>query len=451
MGESPVAFLLARFAEAADKPALIRGDQVVRYGELIASIADLRARFEARGIDRGAVVLLQGDFSGGSVAALLAGWDLGAIIIPLAPTSLEKAAEFAEIGEAEWVAESLGGHAIVATGRSARHALYRSLRDGGDAGLVIFSSGSSGRSKGAVHAVSKLMGKFRARRKDLRTLAFLLFDHIAGLDTLLYCLSNTSTLIVPERRDPDAVCAAIAAHRVEVLPTAPSFLNLLFLSGAHARHDLSSLKIVTYGSEMMPQSTLERCADAFPGAQLVQKYGTSELGALRSQSRDNRSRWVRIGGEGYAWRVRDGQLEIQASSAMQGYLNAPSPFTDDGFLKTGDLVEVDGDFLRFQGRESDVINVGGQKVFPAEIEAIVAELDAVAEVAVFGEPSAILGAVVVCRVRPADRTIEPPALRALIRKHLTGRIEPYKIPQKFLITDQPLASERFKQIRRESP
>jgi acyl-CoA synthetase (AMP-forming)/AMP-acid ligase II len=443
-----VSFLLTRFAAVPAKPALIRGDVAISYGDLLGEITSWRRAQAAAGIGTGSVVLLKGDFSGSSVAALLAAFDLGAIVIPLAPTSYEKEDEFAAIGEAEWVIESLHGRHIQRTGRMAGHALYAALRETGEAGLVIFSSGSTGQSKGALHAASKLLKKFETPRQDLRTVALLLFDHIAGVDTLLYCLSNTSTILVPAARDPETVCALIARHGAEVLPAAPSFLNLMLLAGSPERHDLSSLKIVTYGSEMMPQATLERCADAFAGAQLIQKYGTSELGAPRSRSRGKRSRWVRIGGDGFDWRVRNGTLEIKSGTAMAGYLNAPSPFTEDGYFMTGDRVEVDGAYLRFLGRDSDIINVGGQKVYPAEVEEILKELPAIAEVAVFGEPSAILGAIVVCRIRPADPTLPPASLRSLIRKHLAGRLEPYKIPQKILVTDKALATDRFKQIRR---
>jgi long-chain acyl-CoA synthetase len=446
--ESPIAFLLERFARVQDKPALLLNDQSVSYGSLLKSVQAWRARLLTAGVKAGSVVLLQGDFTARSIAALLATFDLRAIAIPLTPASYEKTVEFSEISEAEWQIDSLERDEIVSLGRTAEHPLYQGLRHTSDAGLVIFSSGSTGRSKGALHAVSKLLTKYRVPRQDLRTLALLLFDHIAGIDTLLYCLSNTSTLVVPSRRDPETVCELIAAQRVEVLPAAPSFLNLVLLSGAHGRHDMASLKIVTYGSEMMPQSTLERCASAFPHAQLIQKYGTSELGAPRSRSRDSRSRWLQIGGDDFSWRVRDGKLEIKSSSAMAGYLNAPSPFTDDGFFMTGDRVEVEGDYLRFLGRDSDIINVGGQKVYPAEIEEIIKELDDVAEVAVLGESNALLGSIVVCRVRPLDAHRPAAAMRELIRAHLTGRVEPYKIPQKIVIANQSLATDRFKQLRR---
>jgi acyl-CoA synthetase (AMP-forming)/AMP-acid ligase II len=444
----PLDFLRERFAAVPEAPALLTEAGGVTYGELLASMDGWAARLRAAGVAAGAVVLLKGDYTAASVGALLALLDLGAVVVPVSPTSYEKLGDYAEIAEAEFVVETLEGEAVAPTGRTAANSLYAQLRAAGEGGLVIFTSGSTGQPKGALHAASRLVDKFRTPRRNLRTLAFLLFDHIAGVDTLFYCLSNASPIVAPAGRDPEAVCRAIAAGRAEVLPTAPSFLNLLLLSGAAERHDLSSLKIVTYGSEMMPQATLERAAEAFPNAQLIQRYGASELGSPRSQSKDNRSRWVRIGGDGVDWRVRDGKLEVRSRSAMVGYLNAPSPFTDDGYFMTGDLVEVDGEFIRFLGRDSDVINVGGQKVHPAEIEALLQPHPAIAEVAVYGEPNPILGAVVACKVRPVDPETTASALRLAIRTWLAGKVEGYKIPQRVTVTTEPLSSVRGKLLRR---
>jgi len=88
-------------------------------------------------------------------------------------------------------------------------------------------------------------------------------------------------------------------------------------------------------------------------------------------------------GEGFETRVVDGILHIKAKSAMLGYLNSPSPFTEDGWTITGDSVEVDGEYMRFMGRQSEIINVGGEKVYPGEVESVIQEFDNVAEVTVF--------------------------------------------------------------------
>ena len=106
-----------------------------------------------------------------------------------------------------------------------------------------------------------------------------------GVNTLFYTLSNSGMSVVPRDRSPDGVCQSIEEHRVELLPTSPTFLNLLLLSSASTRYDISSLRLVTYGTEPMPERTLARLSAAFPHGELLQTYGSTEFGILRSKSR----------------------------------------------------------------------------------------------------------------------------------------------------------------------
>ena len=138
---------------------------------------------------------------------------------------------------------------------------------------------------------------------------------------------------------------------------------------------------------------------SFPDIKLLQTYGLSEVGILRSKSKSSDSLWVKVGGEGFETRVVDGMLEIKAKSAMLGYLNVPSPFTEDGWFKTGDAVEVDSEYIKILGRKSEIINVGGEKVYPQEVENVILEIDNVAEVTVYGEKNPIIGNIVCAKVR----------------------------------------------------
>ncbi|HEX8852717.1 MAG TPA: fatty acid--CoA ligase family protein, partial [Pyrinomonadaceae bacterium] len=216
------------------------------------------------------------------------------------------------------------------------------------------------------------------------------------------------------------------------------------------RHDLSSLKTVTYGTEPMPEHTLRRLHALFPEVNLQQTYGLSEVGILRSKSREPDSLWVKVGGEGFETRVVGGVLQIKARSAMLGYLNAPSPFTDDGWFDTNDAVEVDGEYLRILGRKSEIINVGGEKVYPAEVENVIEELDSVAEATVYGERNPITGHIVCADIRPARETDEA-ARKALVlevKRHCRGKLQSYKVPLRVRVADASLHTERFKKARR---
>ncbi len=340
---------------------------------LLERIEYWNAELASQRILPGQTVILDADFSPNSSALLLALVERQAIIIPLSSTVNMNREEYAEIAQAEVVInmDDRDKVSIAKTGRKSDHALYQNLRTLSHAGLVLFSSGSTGKSKAALHDFYKLLQKFKTRRHDLRTVAFLLFDHIGGIDTFFYSISNGSCVITIDNRAPEAVCAAIEKYKAQVLPVSPTFINLLILSEAYKRYDLSSLKYITYGTEIMPESTLKKCAEIFPNAIIQQKYGTTEVGTLRSKSKSSDSIWVKIGGEGYQTRIVDGILQIKADSAMLGYLNAPSPFTEDGWFVTGDMVVQDGEYIQFLGRKSEIINVGGEKVFPSEVENII--------------------------------------------------------------------------------
>ena len=100
---------------------------------------------------------------------------------------------------------------------------------------MLFSSGSTGKPKAALHDFAVLLEKFRTPRPRHRMMAFLLFDHIGGINTLFTSLATGGTLVITSDRRPDAVAALIERHKVETLPTTPTFLNLLLLSEAHKR------------------------------------------------------------------------------------------------------------------------------------------------------------------------------------------------------------------------
>ncbi len=445
-------FLLDVFRAHAGEEAVVFRGQSRTFGALLEDIVAASEAHAAAGVTAGAVVALEADFSPAGIAHLLALLGEGAIVAPLAPASAARQDEFRRIAQVEFRVRvgPADDRATVTRGSAPRaaHPLYDALRASGHPGLLLFTSGSAGEPKAALHDGERLLAKYRTPRRRLRTLLFLLFDHIGGFDTLLQALSNACAVIVPEARDPESVCAAIARHRAEVLPAAPSFLGLMLLSGAVERHDLSSLRYITYGAEVMPPRTLARLHAAFPGVTLLQKYGLTELGTMRSHSSANDSLWVRIGGEGFATRVRDGLLEIHAASSMLGYLNASSPFTDDGWFMTGDAVEQDGEYFRILGRASDLINVAGRKVYPAEVEAVVAEVENVAEAAVFGEPHPFTGAIVVARVA-LERPEEPRAVERRVRELCKARLSPYMVPARVeVVPAGELVTARDKKARR---
>ena len=445
--EEVIDFLLNKFEQTKGEEAIIFKRRSYDYAWLLERISHWRKEIANSEIKSGTIAILEGDFSPDAIALFLALAERRCVIVPLTSAVQSKKEEFIDIAQGEITLRVTDhGVAFEKTARIADHEYYRALREKGHPGLVLFSSGSTGKSKAAVHDLSKLIEKFRVPRNRWRTIAFLLFDHIGGINTLLYTLSNGGCLITVDDRSPDGVLRSIEEFRAELLPTSPTFINLIILSEAYRKYDLSSLKLITYGTEPMLETTLHRIKKILPHVSLQQTYGLTELGILRSRSKTDDSLWVKIGGEGFETKIVDGVLWIRANSAMLGYLNAPSPFDQDGWFNTGDLVESEGDYIRILGRQSEVINVGGEKVHPTEIENVIQMMEGVEDVTVRGEPNPIVGQMVVAQVKVGTNETAT-EFKKRLRSFCKNRLANYKIPQKITIISSATHDNRYKKIR----
>jgi acyl-coenzyme A synthetase/AMP-(fatty) acid ligase len=325
--------------------------------------------------------------------------------------------------------------------------LLQTLRGRRHAGLVLFSSGSTGEPKAVLWDARHLIEKHRGVSRAFRTLVFLRLDHIGGLNTLFHVLCGTETIVTVSRRDAATVCQAVEQYGVELLPTTPTFLKMLLLSGAVERFDLSSLRRITYGTEPMHQGVLQMLAAALPQVDFKQTYGLSEVGILSSQSRERDSLWLKLGGDGIETCVVDGELRIRSATAMLGYLNYASPFDAEGWYHTHDAVETDGEFVRILGRKSELINVAGEKVYPAEVEDVLLQADNVREATVVGKRNPITGHVVTARVSLISP--EPSAqAESRLLDWCRQKLAPYQVPAFIdLAADLP-HTERGKTVRR---
>jgi len=439
---------MQKIEEAGREEAIVTADGTTTYAELLDSYQQSLSWLRGQNVPSGKVVSFDGDYSLKAISLFLALAANKNIIVPLSKDAHVHYGEFRGIAETEYdISLSSGTPTLSNTGRNANHQLYNELRKRQSAGLVLFSSGSTGKSKGIVQDLFLLMEKFQTSRKPLRMLIFLQLDHIGGVNSLLHSLANSGTIIVPEDRSPAKVCEAIEKFKADLLPTSPTFLNLILLSRVYENYNLSPLQLITYGTEAMPQSTLNRFSSLLPHVKMQQTYGLSEVGILRTTSRSSDSLWVKIGGNEFQTKIVNNRLWVRSKSAMLGYLNAPSPFDEEGFFDTGDLVEQDGEWLRILGRESEIINVGGFKVFPAEVESTLLEMDNVEDVVVFGEEHAFMGKIVAAKFKL--KSPEPlKAFKASMLEFCKSRLQKYKVPGKIYLSEEATYNERFKRMRR---
>ena len=219
----------------------------------------------------------------------------------------------------------------------------------------------------------------------------------------------------------------------------------MLISGTAQKHDLSTVEIIAYGAEAMPKKVLTRLAKAFPNAQLQQKFGTSETGAIRIKSIGNESLFFRIEDSDTHWKVVEEELWLKTPSRVLGYLNADAGGLEaDGWYRTGDLVEIDDHKnLRIIGRASAVINVGGQKVHPSEVEAILGEIQGIEAVSIYGMEAPITGSTVACEIVVSSNEGSR-IWKRTIRNHCRGKLAPWKIPSSVKIVDSISVNMRMK-------
>jgi acyl-CoA synthetase (AMP-forming)/AMP-acid ligase II len=441
-------WLAQRLQAWGNRPALISVKETVTFAGLADGCDAWLARLAHEGIRPGDTLAICGDYSSNLCALLLAGVLNRNIIIPLASATAGRWPMLMDLAEVQFavVFDNADSWRVTGFNRAVRHPLLRELKARDAPGLILFSSGSTGQSKASVLDFNRLLTKFEAARPAYRTLVFLLLDHIGGINTLLHGLCHGGTTVLERERSPGAVSAAVAAHRIQLLPTTPTFLRLLLIADCVQQYDLSSLELITYGTEPMPPSTLAAARRALPWVRFKQTYGLSELGILPTRSRDCGSVWLKLGNAGFEHKIVDGILWIRSPSAMLGYLNAPSPFDAKGWFNTQDLVESDGEYIRILGRKSELINVGGQKVHPTEIENVLLELENVKDVTVQGRPNPVTGEVVAAKIT----TLVPEnaeALKRRVRLLCQARLERYKMPAVIEVVAEEHHGARFKKLR----
>ena len=268
-----------------------------------------------------------------------------------------------------------------------------------------------------------------------RWLCCLPLAHVGGLLVLLRSVLLGAPVTVHPRFDPGAVAAEADSAFVSLVPT-----MLVRLLDADA--DLSHFRAILVGGAAVPAWLADRARAE--GANVIETYGLTEsCGGVVYDGRPLPGTEVRIDG--------DGGIQLRGPTVMRGYLDdaeaTARAFTDDGWVRAEDAGWIDGQGrLRVAGRLDDLINTGGERVWPAEVEAVLQEHPAVAEVAIIGRLDPEWGQRVVAYVVPADPTA-PPSLEAL-RDHVALSLPRHTAPRQLVLVPEGLPRTASGKVRR---
>jgi acyl-CoA synthetase (AMP-forming)/AMP-acid ligase II len=442
-------WLFDKFLSLPERIAIIYREKKYSYKELIEKINQLTDNIHISEIQQGEVVAIISDYSFHSIAlffALLKNQNIIVPIISTAQAEIEKRLDIARVR----ISFVLEGESVKILKRNQviQHPLETTLIEKNHAGLILFSSGITGESKGMVHDLDVLINSYKkASIKDINSLLFLTFDHIGGIDSMLRILSGGGTITLPVERDPFYICKIIEQHRVNVLPCSPTFLNMLIISEAYKAADLSSLEIIGYGAEPMPEYLLNKLITIFPNIRFQQKFGTSETNAIRVKNRSKESLFMKIEDPNIEYKIINNELWLKSRTQILGYLNTENDSFEQGWFKTGDIVETaDDGYFKIIGRKKEVINVGGEKVYPSEVENIILQHEKVEDCIVYGVKNLITGESVIAEVKLIINN-NPDNIKREIKQLCLKSLDHYKCPSKIKIVEEININNRFKKLR----
>ena len=442
-----MSFILDKFKSFNSKNAIVFEDRIYTYEEFVKQIKDYKNILDKHNISSKVVVIL-GDYSFYNLALFFALYENKNIIVPITSNIKKVQDDFIEESFCQTIIKTDEKNLLIQNLKTTySHNMIDNLREKNSSGLILFSSGSTGKPKAMIHNLDTLIDSFKDKKeKSMNMLVFLMFDHIGGLNTVFNALCMGACLIIPKIKDAKTICELIEKYKIMVLPSSPTFLNLILISEEYKNYDLSSLRMITYGTETMPQSLLLKLKEVFPKVKFLQTFGTSETGISTTSSKSSNSLFMKLEDINGEYKIVENELWLRSKTQVLGYLNASmDSFTSDGWFKTGDLVEVDGEYIKIIGRAKEVINVGGQKVLPAEVESVILSMEEISDCMVYAEQNAITGQTVVCDV-VLNKNIEN--IKKRVRVFCKDRLDAYKIPTKVNVVDKTNFSDRFKKIRR---
>ena len=319
---------------------------------------------------------------------------------------------------------------------------------------IIFTSGTTGKPKGAVASHGQSVGLFRTWAETVgvrdgeRMLVVAPFFHTFGYKAgLLACLLKRATCVPLKVFDVDEALRTIAAERIDVVPGPPTLYSSLLEHPARVAADLSSLRLAVTGAAVVPTALIARMRTELGFREVITAYGLTECGGFATACRPGDPDEVISLTSGRAVegvevqvladRGQPGEVVVRGYGVMSGYWDDPAATAEaidaDGWLHTGDIGVMDeAGNLRITDRLKDMYVVGGFNAYPAEIEQVLVRHDGVSEAAVIGVPDERMGEVgkafVVLR---AGATPDPAELIAWCRELLAN----YKVPRSVEIVD----------------
>jgi long-chain acyl-CoA synthetase len=329
-----------------------------------------------------------------------------------------------------------------------------------DIAMQTYTSGTTGDPKGVMHtagAIAATMATADLLEISDSTLSLIATPifHANATAAAVNVLGAGGRCVIARDTDPSSLLRLIETHHITHTVLVPTLIRNLLEAPAFSSSDTSSLRTLIYAGSPMPAGLLQRAREALPHVRLLQVYGSTEAIGVSALSHEDHDRFshtagrplpevtVRLVEPATGVDVTDsggpGEVWVRSPTIMSGYWNRPrmtqATITPDGFVRTGDIGTLHDGYLTLADRLNDMIVSGGENVYPGEVEKVLADHPAVAEVAVVGTPSEKWGETVTAFVVPMTSPESSVTAQELI-EFTRARLATYKCPTSVQFVEQ---------------
>jgi len=448
------------------RTAIIEGQDHISYGGLINSVEQVAASLKSHGVCRFHRVALLCDDSIDYIIVSLAILSLSAVIVPVSPEqSADEVKTVFERIDVDFIIADLklreGGHAVpllpdglVAKAFGIERRTASKPPPAGyfeaNPAFIRFSSGTTGMSKGVLLSHKTIIERTAAADKGLQitsqdTVLWVLSMSYHFVVTILLFLQRGCRIVLCGQSFPEALIFGIVEHQGTFIYASPFHYNLLSQLDELPGDALKHVRIAVSTTMKLPESIAEDFSNKF-GLELTEGYGIIEVGLPFIRLTGGKGKRGSVGKALPDYRImlvnQDsegiGEIYIQGVGMIDAYYSpwqARDKILSDGWFKTGDLGKLDGDgFLYIVGRDKEVINFLGMKIFAQEVESVMNQHPQVLESMVYGLPHPNYGELPIAKV-VLEAECETTVVLQGLRRFCYERMAQYKVPKEFKIVD----------------
>lgn len=339
----------------------------------------------------------------------------------------------------EWIQTIISNQTIIHKSKSVHHQIKEYAKKN-EAGLILKTSATTGKPKAILHSFHEILLKYQKLKNSYSTLLVFSSEHISGIETFLSIIVPGGTIIISSNRSISNLTNIIEKYQLTLLACTPSFIRLCILGNVLKK--LKSVQILNLGGEKSNIQLIQNIHQILPDIKIFQAYGTTETSNIRTYNQPN-DLSIQLGQIDVDYKIIDQVLWLKKTKSIICFLENQEHEPTDWFC-TNDIVQTlpNGNFIII-GRKEKMINVGGEKINPNEIENVLMTMKGIHFARVYAENDPIIGNRLIAEL-VIDYKFN--LTKKMINEFCRLSLPDYKIPVKYHFKNSIEVTNRLKNI-----